>query len=845
MEVTRGYCVRCRTDPGRGRIGNGRSVKTYGMAWLIMLPVILVLCTTSASMAMEVGDTVDLLVPDISYFPDSLQTRQFTCRAVTEHACWLVQDTTFIDLADTSMSCQVIWDGLMTQAQLDSISAQFEGAGVGVYGAVTSVFGEMPVTGNPDDRLWIAFADIPDYYPNPGGPASRLGSWVCTWPEDYDGIDLTGNNHDLFYVNLGVYKNLPGTTWANIRGQVHTWSVATGLGQVLRVANNPAEDPWVTRGLGVYAQFLCYGLTSAFNGMVGIEAWLDDFATAGGIELVSWCSGQRAADFGENLGGELLWFEYLEQRLGSGVITGIAQSGESGMLGIARAIEPSIPDSSAIETVIYPLYEDWLITNLIAHVAGGFSGGIYRYDFLDGSGYTFTIMDSPASFLGEFYSYPFPTWIGPVGYGMSAQVFAAQYASFGGDYQTGGDTTVRFDGMYNQNNGSGPNLDGNWVAWRVVMSDDSTLQSLDSLQFDALFNGTIQLDGYRTFVILTNNNPGGTAQLRYTFSQDTAPKSLILAALQNGMNQQYLQAFTTLFREDLQIPYGFDWVGPHLVVSHLDGAGVADSSAIVEMEPLAETIWTGQVTAWETGSYELVCTGWDSLGISHVDSVEFAVAYGGTQPMILEVGRARLELPAGSVAPGEFVSMAEADQPGLAAGSPTNPGRQTAGLQELLAGPVAIPAVEGLISFESDGPECSIFRLDGDCWVQVESCFQDGRTIAQTGEGGIYLLGSGPGVTSPSVPSELVILGACPNPFTDQASLSFSIPDAGSASLGIYDISGRLVATIQSGELAPGAACLTWDGRGGSGEDVAPGVYFLRLEALGQSAVARLVRIPE
>ena len=815
------------------------------MTKILMIPALLVICPTEPVHALELGDTVNLLVPDISYFPDSLQTRQFTCRAVTEHACWLVQDTTFIDLADTSMSYQVIWGGLMTQNELDSISAQFEGAGVGIYSTVTSVFGEMPVTGNPDDRIWVAFADIRDYYPNPGGPPSRLRNWVYTWPEDYDGESLTGNNHDLFYVNLAPYKNMPGATWANIRRQVHAWSVATGLGQVLRVANNPREELWVTRGLGIYAQFLCYGLTSAFNGRVGIEGLLDHFATAGGIELVSWCSGQRANDFGENLGGEFLWFQYLEQRAGTGVITSIARSDESGMLGIAHAIDPSISDETAIATVIYPLYEDWLITNLIAHISGDFSGGIYRYDFLDGTGYTFTIINSPASFLGEFNFYPFPTWIGPRGHGISAQEFAAQYASFDGDYHSGGNDTVWFNGMFNQNNGSGPNLDGNWIAYRVSLADDSTLQSLDSLQFDALFNGTIQLEGFRTFVILTNNNPRGTAQLRYTLSQDTGPKSLYLVALQNGMNQQYLQAFSTLFREDRQIPYGFDWVGPRLEVSHLDDAGKPDSTAIVKMSPLVGTIWTGQVYAWETGNYMLACTGWDSLGISHRDSMEFAVGYGGTRPLILEVGKARLDIPAGSIAPGRFVSMSEARQPGLATGELPDWSVQSAGLNELLAGPVAVPAVNGTISFASGCSGSSVFRLEGDAWERVESYFQAGRTCSHITEGGIYLLGTGPGVSSPSVPSELVILGACPNPFSDQASLSFSIPGAGSASVDIYDISGRLVARLQSEDLSPGTACLVWDGHGRSGESVPPGVYFLRLEALGQSATTRMVRIRE
>ncbi len=805
-----------------------------------LLPLIVL---TPAVSAMDVGDTVDFLVPDISYFPEPLQTRQFTCRAITGHAYWLVQDTTFIDLADTTMDFQVIWGGLMTQTRIDSIAAQFEGDGVGIYATVTSAFGEMPVTGNPDDRLWIAFADIPDVYPNPGGPPSRIGNWVYTWPDDYDGEDQTGNNHDLFYVNLGAYKNLPGPTWAGIRGQVYRWSVATGLGQILRVANNPVEEPWVVRGLGVYAQFLCYGLTSAFNGLVGIEAWLDDFATAGGIELVSWCSGQRASDFGENLGGELLWFEYLEQRTGAGIITSIAQSDESGMLGIAHAIDPSIPDSSAIAATVYPLYEDWLVTNLIAHISGEFSGGIYRYEFLDGTGYTFTIMNSPASFLAEFNSYPFPTWIAPVGYGMSAQVFAAQYASFGGDYQAGGNDTVWFDGMYNQNNGSGPNLDGNWIAWRVVLSDDSTLQSLDSLQFDELFNGTVQLDGYRTLVVLTNNNPGGTAQLRYTFSQDSGPKSLYLVALQNEMNQQYLQAFTTLFREDLQIPYGFDWVGPRLEISHLDETGVPDSTAIVEMEPLAGTIWTGQVFAWDIGNYRLSCSGWDSLGITLADSLEFAVGYGGAEPLILEVGSARLEVPAEAVPPGAMVSLSEAGRPGLIAGEGGLPAHGSAGLGSVLSDPVAIPPITGLISFAASDPASSIFRLDDGNRQELDSYFQAGRMYAQVDEGGVYFLGTGPGVASPSVPPELILLGSFPNPFSTQAAIAFSMPEAGPASISVFDMAGRLIRSLDAEGLTAGVNSLVWDGCDGSGIPVAAGVYFCRLEASGRAEAVKLLRI--
>ena len=46
-----------------------------------------------ASADMSVGDTVILKVPDLSAFPNQIEEHQFTCRAVTEHAYWLVQDT--------------------------------------------------------------------------------------------------------------------------------------------------------------------------------------------------------------------------------------------------------------------------------------------------------------------------------------------------------------------------------------------------------------------------------------------------------------------------------------------------------------------------------------------------------------------------------------------------------------------------------------------------------------------------------------------------------------------------------------------------------------------------------
>ncbi|MCD6587718.1 MAG: T9SS type A sorting domain-containing protein [Candidatus Fermentibacteraceae bacterium] len=794
--------------------------------------------------AMDVGETVDLTVPDNSYFPDTLRTRQFTCRALTEHAYFLVQDTSYIDLPDSSAIFQVIWDNIVGQAEIDSIAAQFEGAGVDVYGSVTSLFGAVPQTVNDDDRIWIVFADIPDYYPVPGAPMFvRLQSLVCTLPEDFDGDLNTGNNHDAIYVNIGAYKNVLGEPWQLIRGSLHTWSVASGFGQFLRIANNSIEDRWVIRGLGLFAQFMCYGLTSEYNGRLGLRAYIRDFSRGGGIELSSWCSGQTGRDFGINQGGEFLWFKYIEQRFGDDVISEIVISPKTGMTGIANSIDPSVPDSIAEETVIYPLYEDWLITNLVAHIAGGYAGGIYRYNFLDGTGYTFTMINSPASFMGEFSTYPIGTWIANPYYGISAQTFAAQYADFQGDYSLTGDTTVHFNGMFNQNTGSGSNLNGRWTVYRIVLLDDSTLQSVDSLEFDEFYNGTFSLEGLRTCLVLTNNNPGGTARIRYVLSQDTAPKDLFLAALQNGINMHYLQVYASLLREETQTPYGFDWAGPELELSRLNPDGSADSTAIIPMDFLSGTLWTGQAQAWTAGNYNLVCSGFDSLGVPHRDSILIAVGYGGTGKLILDIQTARLEIDAGILPQGAMASVVEANALGVSVSSDLPLGSTGIILSGFKTDPVALSFHQGLISFPAETAEGAVFRLDGEHWHKLNSYFLSGRMYSTVEGEGIYVFGDSPGLFSPEISTVPVFLGSSPNPFNSLVSFRFSMPQSGIVSLVVYDVSGRLVNTLASEQMPPGQHTVSWSGTDNSGIQIPSGVYFARFSAPGYSETVKLVRV--
>ncbi len=80
-----------------------------------------------------------------------------------------------------------------------------------------------------------------------------------------------------------------------------------------------------------------------------------------------------------------------------------------------------------------------------------------------------------------------------------------------------------------------------------------------------------------------------------------------------------------------------------------------------------------------------------------------------------------------------------------------------------------------------------------------------------------------------------------PNPFTSEVFLSVGLHRQGRADLAVYDVRGRRTVSIHSGVLPRGTTRLTWDGRDASGRPLATGVYFVRLESAGLSAVRKVV----
>jgi hypothetical protein len=92
--------------------------------------------------------------------------------------------------------------------------------------------------------------------------------------------------------------------------------------------------------------------------------------------------------------------------------------------------------------------------------------------------------------------------------------------------------------------------------------------------------------------------------------------------------------------------------------------------------------------------------------------------------------------------------------------------------------------------------------------------------------------------------ASLMILSLVPNPFNPWLEVSLETHISGPVTMSVYDVGGRLVRTMHLGELGPGLHRAGWDGRGSNGDNVASGVYFLRLRATeGESRAVKALLV--
>jgi hypothetical protein len=83
-----------------------------------------------------------------------------------------------------------------------------------------------------------------------------------------------------------------------------------------------------------------------------------------------------------------------------------------------------------------------------------------------------------------------------------------------------------------------------------------------------------------------------------------------------------------------------------------------------------------------------------------------------------------------------------------------------------------------------------------------------------------------------SVPDRYTLSQNYPNPFNPGTTIAFGLPQDSRVTIRVYNVFGQEVTTVYEGDLGAGYSSVAWDGRTRSGEVLASGVYFYRIEAL-------------
>jgi len=91
--------------------------------------------------------------------------------------------------------------------------------------------------------------------------------------------------------------------------------------------------------------------------------------------------------------------------------------------------------------------------------------------------------------------------------------------------------------------------------------------------------------------------------------------------------------------------------------------------------------------------------------------------------------------------------------------------------------------------------------------------------------------------------ADAIRMNVAPNPFNPLTEVRFRLPRDGRATLGVFDLQGRLVRTLTDADLPAGEHVARWDGTDAAGRAVSSGSYVFRLQADGLQQVRKALLV--
>lgn len=133
------------------------------------------------------------------------------------------------------------------------------------------------------------------------------------------------------------------------------------------------------------------------------------------------------------------------------------------------------------------------------------------------------------------------------------------------------------------------------------------------------------------------------------------------------------------------------------------------------------------------------------------------------------------------------------------------------------------------------GEEDTWTRIGGNYSLAIEPIIVDA-------EEGMQEMKSMPG-NGVAVLATPQLAGAYPNPFNPQTVLEYSVPQEMGVKLSIYDVRGKLVRHLVSGQQSTGIHRVTWMGDDSDGRRMASGVYLAQFRAGAVNQSQRLLLV--
>jgi hypothetical protein len=97
------------------------------------------------------------------------------------------------------------------------------------------------------------------------------------------------------------------------------------------------------------------------------------------------------------------------------------------------------------------------------------------------------------------------------------------------------------------------------------------------------------------------------------------------------------------------------------------------------------------------------------------------------------------------------------------------------------------------------------------------------------------------GIEPENRPAVNALMQNRPNPFEAKTLIRFDLARPGKVKLAVYDVGGELVRTLTDESWPAGRHSLNWTGDDARGNESGPGIYFLRMEAVGFKATRKVI----